>query len=85
MSEPRYFVDERCGCIAVIDRTKDYPDRRGLHEDTEGVVQYWHGRFVPGDSCVTCGKPGSGAWQVDEDDIAEAHRLCSELNQQVPA
>lgn len=31
MSEKRYYVDERAGCVAVRDRTKVNPEEPGLH------------------------------------------------------
>ena len=46
LDKPRYKLDIRFGCGAVIDmHHKDYnPDYPGLHEDTAGVVAYRHGK-----------------------------------------
>ena len=76
----RYFVDSRCGCVAVRDRTLTDPDYPGLHEDTTGVVRYWHGRIVEGEPCPTCGHVASGSWKVSAHDKAQAVLLCAELN-----
>ncbi len=38
--EPRYFVDERAGCIAIRDHWNTDPGYQGLHPDTEGVVVF---------------------------------------------
>lgn len=41
----RYYIDERIGCIAIIDtQSPDYdPERRGVEEGTNGCVWYEHG------------------------------------------
>ena len=77
----RYFVDDRSGCLAVRDRTKTDPEYNGLHEDTEGVVQYWHGELVH-ETCETCGTKRTLGWVVAEDDMKAAQELCDRLNQQ---
>lgn len=38
----RYFVDQRCGCVAVRDHHNTEQDYPGLHPDTRGVMKYWH-------------------------------------------
>jgi hypothetical protein len=75
---PRYFVDERCGCIAVRDRWNTDPDYPGLHYDTTGIVRYWHGKVMPQD-CPCCGTVKHGV-MVDPKDKAAAILLCAELN-----
>ena len=38
----RYIVDERTGCIAVVDTLHpEYPSGNGLHFDYAEVVAYW--------------------------------------------
>lgn len=68
-TEERYFVDMRTGCIAVRDRMYTDPEYQGLHEDTPGVVKYWHGKI------------GDNAWYVPIKFQEEALFLCKELNE----
>jgi len=75
----RYFVDERIGCIAVRDRTKTDPEYNGLHEDTEGVVQFWEGIYT-NERCPTCGTNLRTKFTVSEEAIKEARALCDHLN-----
>lgn len=77
--QDRYFVDERSGCIAVRDRENTDPEYNGLHEDTQGVVKYWHGRRVHR-KCPECGNSVSGGWEVSSHDKTQAILLCAELN-----
>lgn len=70
-SVERYFIDKRAGCIAVRDRMYTSPSYQGLHEDTPGVVKYWHGRL---DS------HGLFSWSVPKEYEEEAMFLCKELN-----
>lgn len=81
MSEQRYFVDLRGGCVAVRDRLLTDPEYNGLHADTVGVVQYWHGvqNIERCPKCCGAGHIGTG-WEVRDDDAVEAHRLCDKLN-----
>lgn len=77
----RYFVDERGGCLAVCDRSKmDKRTNNWLHPDSRHVVRYWSGKFVR-EKCPTCNQNWHGQWTLEKSDIAEAHRLCEELNQ----
>jgi len=75
--EPRYFVDQRGGCIAVRDREhKDHdPDYNGLHPDTGGVVKYWSG--FQREENKSKGYPH---WDVKSSDVEDAITLCQELN-----
>lgn len=79
MKEPRYFIDERGGCIAVRDRENTDPEYNGLHHDTQGVVKYWHGREVH-EACPECGNERPIGWAVSAAAKAEAILLCAELN-----
>jgi hypothetical protein len=79
VSEQRYFIDERSGCVAVRDRTLTDPDYNGLHNDTEGVVFYRHGRQVRS-TCPTCCQSVSKGWEVAPEDLAAAHAECERLN-----
>ena len=73
-SESRYFVDERAGIVAVRDRLYTDPDYRGLHADTDGVIQAWYG--VP--YCQTDDR--MTYWTLDENDLVDAVSLCNMLN-----
>lgn len=84
MSEKRYFVDHRGGCIAVRDRTLTEPDYPGLHHDTRGVVFYRHGKIVQ-NTCQCCGQKMPGNWEVDPQDVLEAEQECYRLNAAEPA
>lgn len=80
MSSGRFFIDERCGCIAIRDRTRTDPEESGLHQCTEGVVWYRNGRQVEADPCPTCGHRGPLTWSVSAHDKAEAILECARLN-----
>ena len=52
----RYYVDDRCGCVAVRDRLNTDPDYQGLHSDTIGVVKFWMKKLRPESRiCSHCG------------------------------
>ena len=50
MSQQRYYVDQRSGCIAVCDRikyeacVKEFGPMPGLHGNDQHVVEYWEAR-----------------------------------------
>lgn len=69
MTQPRYFIDERSGCIAVRDRTLTLPTEQcpGLHDYTPGVVWYRHGNW-------------EGAWRIPDAILAEAKAEAERLN-----
>jgi hypothetical protein len=78
----RYFIDERSGCIAVRDRELTDPGNPGLHPDTDGVVQYWHG-IQSTERCPTCRQRRPAEWQVTDANRQAAIALCAELNRKV--
>lgn len=80
VSQERYFVDERSGCIAVRDRNYTDPDDNCLQHYTEGVVRYWYGEHVLGEKCITCGHRASSTMVVPKETVALAKELASELN-----
>lgn len=67
----RYYIDERCGCIAVRDRvTTPSPDQYpGLHSETPGVVKFWMGENM------------LHGWQVTDAMKSEAMELCRKMNE----
>jgi len=68
---PRHYeIDQRVGCIAVRD-TRVPRDSNGLHPDSAGVVQYWHGRYS-----------SKSGWTVSDESTAEAVALRDKLNQE---
>jgi len=80
----RYFVDDRSGCIAVRDRTLTDPDYPGLHEDTTGVVRYWHGNLAPKIVCPICHHARSNGWVISDTVKLAAQKLCDSLNGSEP-
>lgn len=78
MSETRYFIDERCGCIAIRDRENTDPEYQGLHENTTGVVWFRMG-YRQRKVCSECGYE-SGVWAIRPEDQAEALLECARLN-----
>ena len=77
---PRFYVDSRCGCIAIRDRTLDNPEDKGLHRDTDGVVKFWSGQLRSLIPCATCGHSLGTEFYVP-DDIRQAAMLeCAIMN-----
>ena len=76
----RYYIDERAGCIAIRDRKQMGDDPSpGLHDDTPGVVEYWHG--IPQDKkCQMCGHVSFDGWVIPDNIVVKAKRICDELN-----
>ena len=78
---PRYFIDERVGCLAVMDRTAVDPDgRHGLDPDISGVVKFWQGETVKLPDCPLCNHSRGGQWSIPESIKKEAKELCDQLN-----
>lgn len=74
----RYEVDDRVGCVAVIDTTIDAPSS-GLHSDDEHVVCYWEKPQV-GTQCAHC-----GAVRLEYElsaHVDEAETMADQLNQE---
>lgn len=71
----RFFVDERCGCVAVRDRLhpsydKDY---KGLSSLMEDVISYFHGVSVADEhGCLN--------WEIEPRLIQKCHDICTHLN-----
>ena len=66
--EERYFVDVRCGIVAIRDHYYTDPDYNGLHSDTPGVVKSWSGVW------------NGDYWEVAPAHIAVAHEECARYN-----
>lgn len=72
MTEDRFFVDERSGCIAVRDRQhpKYDPNYNGLHHDTPDIIYYAHGYT----------NQTSKSWEVNNFDKIKAREVAEYLN-----
>lgn len=62
----RFFVDQRCGCIAVRDRLLTDPEYQGLHHDTMGVVWFEMGIYT------------GHAWSVSPEQRERAERVAAQ-------
>lgn len=70
----RFYVDERTGCVAVIDRELAPNGVECLVEgDTSAVVWFANGKYVTGRKY--------GFWTVPNETLSEARKRCRELNQ----
>ena len=73
---PRYVIDQRAGCIAVVDTHHPrYPSGQGLHRDYPEVVKFWGGR-----KCKKADGYGFHAWYVTGGAVTAARRLARKLN-----
>ena len=80
--DKRYFIDERVGCIAVMDRDLIDPDYQGLSRDTAGVIEYWSGTPII-HVCPTCGHKEQRGWSISSQKQAiKANELCDKLNRE---
>lgn len=77
---PRFFVEERIGCIAVIDITQsDWPLPNGLHSENRGVVWFRMGKNHV-HKCKECGQSLGTSWNVSPEDINDAIAWADGLN-----
>jgi len=67
----RFYIDERGGCIAVRDKTKDC-DSQGLHSDMDGVIAMWTG-------VQSYDKDGMVYWKIHDWQKEKAKALCDRL------
>ena len=75
----RCWVEERIGCIAVID-SKINKDIKHLDSETEGVVWFKMGVKVPTYHCPTCGNCCRTEWEVSQDLINDAIKKADIMN-----
>jgi hypothetical protein len=71
----RYEIDQRVGCIAIIDTDIPTPST-GLHSYDEHIVKYWHGVNLSGrifGEKFVC-------WHVPSFMVKKANRICRRLN-----
>lgn len=71
----RYQIDERVGCIAVIDTTIQAPSP-GLHRDDPHVVWYRRGVVIDGKIFGW----SHSHWRVPKYRVKQAQRVCDLLN-----
>lgn len=63
-----YEVDQRVGCIAVIDTRLKDEGHNGLQRDDKHVVKFWIGDY------------NNSNWSISERQILKAKELCEQLN-----
>jgi len=68
----RFYVDERVGCIAVMDSNMVDFKCPGLHSDTKGLIKRWDGIF----------NNKNGWWEVPDNIRQKAVELCELLNKE---
>lgn len=69
--EPRYYVDNRCGCVAVCDRTKIDPTYQGLHSGTKGVVKFWMKSSTSDNVQVECANKLAAAFNLIQEEMGK--------------
>ena len=77
---PRFYIEERTGCIAVIDSTLRDPQENCLEPDTLGVLWFRMGEQHKCTPCETCGHSSGMKWVVPEKLIDEAIKQADILN-----
>ena len=78
---PRYEVDERAGCIAVIDTTVA-ASCAGLHPDDAQVFWFSGGEYEESNPCPTCGHKKDRVLRITEDLRRTACIICDKMNKQ---
>ena len=71
---PRFYIDERGGCIAVCDSTKDKSKGNGLSTSDDHVVALWMGESYKDEH-------GYSAWIVPDWAISKAKALLAQLEE----
>lgn len=70
---PRFFVDERNGCVAIRDRTLNDPDDNGCDADKIDVVKFAMGDKIDTGKFIT--------WDIDPKIVQEFRIECALLNE----
>ncbi len=70
---PRFFVDERNGCVAIRDRTLNDPDDNGCDADKIDVVKFAMGDKIDTGKVIT--------WDIDQKIVQEFRIECALLNE----
>lgn len=76
--DDRFFIDERTGCIAVIDRERRDPDDNGLDADRSGVLWYEQGIAVV-EVCPHCHHQKSSGWKLKPGARARAEAALAKI------
>ena len=74
----KYMVDQRAGCIGIIDTSMERT-RNGLSRQDPETVWFRFGFRVP-KTCPTCGHTHDGEWNLEPKIVEEATELCRCLN-----
>jgi hypothetical protein len=74
----KYIVDQRAGCVGIIDTSMERT-RNGLSRQDPETVWFRFGFRVP-NICPTCNHERGGEWSLDPKIVEEAIELCRCLN-----
>lgn len=77
---PRFWVEERAGCIAVVDSEIAKDINRQMDSESKGVIWFKMGEQVPKHYCPTCGKSCGEQWKVSKLLIDKAIKEADKLN-----
>lgn len=80
MTERRYAVEERVGCVAVIDTTRFTGP--GCLSDSPGVLKRWQGRPVPQWKKWLGMEPNWAGWEVERWKLRAARLLADRMNRE---
>lgn len=75
----RYTIDDRTGCVAIIDTTIPHHSN-GLHADDDHVVRYWSKPTRPKPCCPTCGRSNGEEWYTTHEMDVEIESERARLN-----
>jgi hypothetical protein len=79
VSNERYYIDERNGCIAICDSTIP-TDALGLHADSPHVIEFCTGHPIV-EACAECGHRRTVGWNVPDDVRAVYLAACKQMNE----
>ena len=68
---PRFYIEQRVGCIAVVDSSLRDFDEPGLNPDSNGVVWFKMGEQIS-KVCELCGHHKGSEWIISEQLILDA-------------
>lgn len=70
----KYSIEQRSGCIAIIDNDNYKFDHKGIDGEKEGVVKFAMGKIIKGG--------GGHEWILGSDIISKFEMECERLNEQ---
>jgi hypothetical protein len=77
---PRFYIEERLGCIAVIDSNKCKYADHDLNENTSGVIWFKTGASHVCE-CKFCGEKSRTNWIISKKLIEEAVEIADKENE----